>query len=103
VQIGGDGCLTTNHNLHKGETWGTPTGSTATNIRLPRIISRLRRASCTSKFGGAAHQHYLSALPSAEERKGCYVFPKQIVAATPWLEQLWSKVSVLKDKPALFV
>ncbi len=56
-----------------------------------------------SKLSEAAHQHYLRALPTAEARKGCYVFPKQIVASTPWLEQLWSKIAVLKDKPTLFV
>ncbi|MBI5626011.1 MAG: alpha/beta fold hydrolase, partial [Nitrosomonadales bacterium] len=50
-----------------------------------------------------AHQHYLRALPTAEDRKGCYVFPKQIVASTPWLAQIWSKISALRDKPALFV
>ncbi|HEY5994050.1 MAG TPA: alpha/beta fold hydrolase [Gallionellaceae bacterium] len=56
-----------------------------------------------SKLSEAAHQHYLRALPTAAERKGCYVFPKQIVASTPWLEQLWGKVTTLRDKPALFV
>lgn len=56
-----------------------------------------------SKLSTEAHQHYLRALPTAEDRKGCYVFPKQIVASTPWLEQLWSSIAVLKDKPTLFV
>lgn len=56
-----------------------------------------------SRLTEAAHQHYLRALPTAAARKGCYVFPKQIVASTPWLAHLWSKISVLRDKPALFV
>jgi haloalkane dehalogenase len=56
-----------------------------------------------SKLSEDVHKHYLRALPTADERKGCYVFPKQIIASTPWLEQLWSKITVLKDKPALFV
>ena len=56
-----------------------------------------------SKLGGHAHQHYKDALPTAAARKGCYVFPRQIIASTPWLEQLWDKMSVLKDKPTLFV
>ncbi len=43
------------------------------------------------------------ALPTAEDRKGCYVFPKQIVASTSWLAQIWNKIAVLRDKPALFV
>jgi haloalkane dehalogenase len=56
-----------------------------------------------SKLSDHAHQHYKDALPTAASRKGCYVFPKQIIASTPWLEQLWSRISVLKDKPTLFV
>lgn len=56
-----------------------------------------------SKLDRAAHEHYLRALPTAETRKGCYVFPKQIVASSAWLEQLWGKIPILKNKPALFV
>jgi haloalkane dehalogenase len=56
-----------------------------------------------SKLSTAAHQHYLRALPTAADRKGCYVFPKQIVDSTPWLEQIWNKVAALRDKPTLFV
>jgi len=56
-----------------------------------------------NKLSDHALSHYQAALPTAASRKGCYVFPKQIIASTSWLEQLWSKFSVLKDKPALFV
>jgi haloalkane dehalogenase len=55
------------------------------------------------KLGDHAHQHYKDALPTAASRKGCYVFPKQIIASTPWLARLWGKFYVLKDKPTLFV
>ncbi|MFZ2160667.1 MAG: alpha/beta fold hydrolase [Sideroxyarcus sp.] len=55
------------------------------------------------KLGEHAHQHYKDALPTAASRKGCYVFPKQIIASTPWLAMLWGKLGVLKDKPTLFV
>lgn len=56
-----------------------------------------------SKLSEHAHQHYKNALPTAASRKGSYVFPRQIVASTPWLAQLWSRIGVLKDKPTLFV
>ncbi len=56
-----------------------------------------------SKLSEEAHQHYLRALPTAESRKGCYVFPKRIVASGPWLGEIWGRISVLKDKPTLFV
>lgn len=55
------------------------------------------------KLTPAAHEHYLRALPTAEARKGSYVFPRQIVKATPWLDQLWSNIPVLKEKPTLIV
>ena len=55
------------------------------------------------KLSKEAHQHYLHALPTEQDRKGCYVFPKQIVASTPWLETIWGKIGALKDKPTLFV
>ena len=56
-----------------------------------------------SKLSEAAHDHYLRALDAPEDRKGCMVFPKQIIASTPWLRQLWSRISTLNGKPKLLV
>lgn len=56
-----------------------------------------------SRLGKAAHEHYLRPLRAPDDRKGCMVFPKQLVAATPWLEELWSDIGKLKDKPMLIV
>lgn len=56
-----------------------------------------------SRLGEHAHRHYTNALPTAASRKGCYVFPKQIVASTPWLESLHHRMGTLQDKPTLFV
>jgi haloalkane dehalogenase len=56
-----------------------------------------------SKLSQAAHMHYLRPLETPEDRKGCMVFPKQIIAATPWLNQIWRNMSVLSGKPKLFV
>ncbi len=56
-----------------------------------------------SKLSDAAHEHYLHPLAIPEDRKGCLVFPKQIVASTPWLGRLWSNISALSGKPKLFV
>lgn len=55
------------------------------------------------KLSAAAHEHYLRALANPEERKGCFIFPKQIIASTPWLDQLWSHISTLNNKPTLIV
>lgn len=51
----------------------------------------------------AVHAHYLNALASPADRKGCLVFPGQIIGATPWLANLHDRLSVLKDTPALIV
>ncbi len=51
----------------------------------------------------AVHAHYLNALALPEDRKGCLVFPGQIIGATPWLGQLRDNLSVLKHTPALIV
>jgi haloalkane dehalogenase len=56
-----------------------------------------------SKLSAAAHQHYLKALPTPEDRQGCIVFPKRIIDSTPWLDRIWNHISVLRDKPALIV
>jgi haloalkane dehalogenase len=50
-----------------------------------------------------AHAQYLRALPTAADREGCVVLPKQIVSATPWLGRLWSRMPALADKPILIV
>jgi len=56
-----------------------------------------------SKLSDAAHEHYLRPLATPEDREGCLVFPKQIVASTPWLGDLWRKIPALNGKPKLFV
>jgi len=55
------------------------------------------------KLTPAARKQYLAALATPEDRKGCYLFPRRIVKATPWLSQVRSNISVLKGKPTLIV
>ena len=40
-------------------------------------------------------------LDKVEERKGNMVFPKQIIAASAWLDELWGQRDVLQDKVKL--
>lgn len=49
------------------------------------------------------HRHYLYPLGKERDRKGCWVFPQEIVGSTPWLKTLWSKREVLKNKRVLIV
>ena len=55
------------------------------------------------KLTAAAHEQYLAALATPEDRKGCYVFPRQIIGSTPWLGRLWDNIATLKGKPKLIV
>ena len=55
------------------------------------------------KLSAAAHEHYLLALATPEDRTGCFVFPKQIIKSTPWLAQIWENISVLNKIPKLIV
>jgi haloalkane dehalogenase len=56
-----------------------------------------------SKLSKAVHQHYKRPLATPNDRKGCWVFPQQVLASTEWLGRLWSRISVLNKKPKLFV
>ena len=49
------------------------------------------------------HRHYLQPLQKAEERKGCWVLPGEILGSTAWLGNLWTRKSVIADKPMLIV
>ncbi|MFN8474657.1 MAG: alpha/beta fold hydrolase [Anaerolineae bacterium] len=55
------------------------------------------------KLTPAAHQQYLRALATPDDRRGCLVFPKQIIGSTPWLGRLWERMPVLQGKPKLIV
>ena len=47
------------------------------------------------------HDHYKKPLDTPESRKGCWVFPKQIIASTQYLQMVERKLPRLDEKPAL--
>ncbi len=49
------------------------------------------------------HQHYIEPLKNPEERKGCWVFPKQIIASSDWLSGLWDNRAAIANKPAMIL
>lgn len=49
------------------------------------------------------HKHYLSPLGSKENRKGCALFPKEIIGSTPWLSALAEKLKNIEKIPALIL
>jgi haloalkane dehalogenase len=56
-----------------------------------------------SRLTPEIHRHYLNPLGKERDRKGCWVFPQEIIGSTPWLKTLWSKREVLKNKRVLIV
>jgi len=56
-----------------------------------------------SKLTPEIHDHYLKPLDSPDTRTGSRVFPRRITGSTFWLNWTWSNISVLRDKPDLFV
>lgn len=49
------------------------------------------------------HQHYIEPLIKPEDRKGCWVFPKQIIGSSNWLSSLWEKRDTFANKPSMIV
>lgn len=37
------------------------------------------------------HKHYFKHLETKKDRKGCYVFPKEIIGSSEWLDSLWQQ------------
>ena len=54
-----------------------------------------------SKLTPLIHRHYLQQFSNPAERKGNWVFPKQIIGSTDWLESLWNQRQALTGKVKL--
>jgi len=54
-----------------------------------------------SKLTPAIHAQYLNALPTPEDRKGCWVFPREIIHSSKWLSSLWGQRDRIVQKRVL--
>jgi len=54
-----------------------------------------------SKLTREIHRHYLEPLSVPDERKGTWVFPRQIVGSSDWLAELWVNRDKLQGKVRL--
>jgi haloalkane dehalogenase len=54
-----------------------------------------------SRLTPEIHRHYFGPLQKPEERKGCWVFPGQVVGSSDWLESLWERRTALGTKRIL--
>jgi len=55
------------------------------------------------KLTGDIHRHFLMPLRKPQERKGCWVMPRQILGSKEWLGELWRERTAICGKPALIV
>ena len=54
-----------------------------------------------SRLTREVHRHYLEPLSAPDERKGTWVFPRQIVRSSDWLADLWVNRDKLQGKVGL--
>jgi haloalkane dehalogenase len=49
------------------------------------------------------HKQYYKALSKPSERKGCYVFPREIVHSGKWLDSLWQQRQKINTLSTTFI
>jgi pimeloyl-ACP methyl ester carboxylesterase len=49
------------------------------------------------------HKHYYKHLATKNDRKGCYTFPREVVASGKWLDSLWQQHEKINSKPTTFI
>ncbi|MBB6463505.1 alpha/beta fold hydrolase [Flammeovirga kamogawensis] len=55
------------------------------------------------KLSKHIHKHFYAHLETKEDRKGCYVFPKQIIEASDWFNSLWEQRDKIMDIPMVIL
>lgn len=56
-----------------------------------------------SKLSKLTHEHMYMHLSTPRERKGTWVFPKQIIASSEWLNSLWEQRESIANIPSTLV
>jgi haloalkane dehalogenase len=54
-------------------------------------------------FPRKVRRHYTAPLATPSDRKGSWVFPRELLGSRKWLGQLWSRREAIADKPALLL
>ncbi len=49
------------------------------------------------------HKHYLKPFKKPSERKGMWMFPREVTGSTRWLDELWRNRESIRDKPTLLI
>ena len=69
------------------------------NFFVKVLMKKMFRA----EISPSVHQHYIEPLKNPTDRKGCWVFPKQIIGSSEWLSCLWEKRHSIASKPSMIV
>jgi len=56
-----------------------------------------------SKLSKLTHEHMYKHLSTPRERKGTWVFPKQIIASSEWLNSLWEQRERIANIPSVLM
>lgn len=56
-----------------------------------------------TKLTKEIHRHYYVHLEKPSQRKGCYVFPREIIGSSKWLDGLWQQRARLNSIPVSIV
>ncbi len=65
------------------------------------FVNPLMKRTLKTKLSDEEFEHYRAVVPTLESRKGIAEFPKQILAAHPWLAEVKAAVESLRGKPIL--
>ena len=69
------------------------------NFFVKVLMKKMFRA----EISAPVHQHYIEPLKEPMDRKGCWIFPKQIIGSSSWLANLWSKRGAIVNKPSIII
>ena len=67
------------------------------------FVKVLMKKMFQTEIAPPVHQHYIEPLKKPMDRKGCWIFPKQIIGSSSWLSNLWSKKDAITDKPSIII
>lgn len=67
------------------------------------FVTVLMRQMFRAKLSPSVYRHYVEPLRRPKDRKGCWVFPREIIGSSDWLGGLWSQRASLAAKPALIL
>ncbi|MDQ3856821.1 MAG: alpha/beta fold hydrolase [Chloroflexota bacterium] len=68
----------------------------------PRFVLKMAFAD-KSKLSPQVHQHYIRALPTYGDRRGTWVFARELTGSGEWFDSLWARSDRIRDKPALLL